>query len=216
MAAKIEQRNNLLDKRSADIQKLLKTDGFSSVILKGQRLSMMYKDSPLRQGGDIDVWVKGRRKKIIEYARRKCDTNEVSAHHIDFPVYSDVSIELHFWPSVLWNFRTNRILQNWYNSHSNEQFNNTLYLNTDNNLLTVPTAAFNVVLLITHMYHHLYVGGINLKQLMDLYYVLNQDQHTNSFDIINKVGCGKFCGALMWILSSKMDLDESRLVCGPN
>ena len=58
MAAKIQQRNEVVNRQCAELQARLSADGFRSCILKGQGVAQVYPESirGLRQSGDIDIW----------------------------------------------------------------------------------------------------------------------------------------------------------------
>ena len=59
MAAKIQQRNEVVNRQCAELQAKLSTEGFRSCVLKGQGVAMRYPEHlrGLRQSGDIDVWI---------------------------------------------------------------------------------------------------------------------------------------------------------------
>ena len=73
LAAQIQARNELLNSRCVEVQRMLEENGMRGCILKGQGVAKLYsvgvcnsesKGSYLglyRQSGDIDVWVDGSR-----------------------------------------------------------------------------------------------------------------------------------------------------------
>lgn len=68
MAAKIQQRNEAINRQCFELQERFKNDGFKSCILKGQGNAENYGDiAMLRQSGDIDIWVDGGFEKIKLY-----------------------------------------------------------------------------------------------------------------------------------------------------
>ena len=82
MAAKIQQRNELMNRRCVEAQRMLTEEGMKSCILKGQGVARYYKLKDeslelranslgmLRQSGDIDVWVDGGMEKALRWCRR--------------------------------------------------------------------------------------------------------------------------------------------------
>lgn len=58
MAAKIQQRNGIVTKRCAEVQRMLFASGLRCCILKGQGVAQVYPKHirGLRQSGDIDVY----------------------------------------------------------------------------------------------------------------------------------------------------------------
>ena len=59
MAAKIQQRNEGVNRQCVKLQYKLSEDGIDSCILKGQGVASCYDEHLryLRQSGDIDIWV---------------------------------------------------------------------------------------------------------------------------------------------------------------
>ena len=59
MAAKIQQRNEVVNRQCAELQAKLSADGFRSCVLKGQGVASLYGEHlrGLRQSGDIDIWI---------------------------------------------------------------------------------------------------------------------------------------------------------------
>lgn len=65
VAVSIQKKNELLNKRCAELQDLLMNEGFKTSILKGQGVATLYRAvenadlCSLRQSGDIDIYVEG-------------------------------------------------------------------------------------------------------------------------------------------------------------
>ena len=77
-----------------------------------------------------------------------------------------------------------------------------------------PTIAFNLVHQMVHTYHHLLIGGVGMRQLMDYYFVLrtsyaNDDANDNVLRIISGLGLNRFASALMWVLLYVFGLERS-------
>ena len=103
MAAKIQQRNEVVNRQCVDLQKRLSADGFRSCILKGQGVARIYPEHlhGLRQSGDIDIWIEGGREKIINYAFSVAPTNIYAEKDIPIKLFEDTSVEAH-WIPVNW------------------------------------------------------------------------------------------------------------------
>lgn len=170
MAAKIQQRNDVVNRQCVELQDCLKKIGYRSCLLKGQSAAKLYGDlSALRQSGDIDVWVDAPRKEIIEMVQKIAPTTNVREHHLELQVFDDPStssggtteVEVHFWPAVIRHFRKNHKLQKWFEGEREKVFEK-----------GEPTPEFHAVQMMAHMYHHLFDSGIGLRQVMDYYFVL--------------------------------------------
>lgn len=63
MAAKIQQRNEVMNRKCAEVYEAICREGFGCVILKGQGVAELYNLNVnlglnlYRQSGDIDVWL---------------------------------------------------------------------------------------------------------------------------------------------------------------
>lgn len=80
MAAKIQQRNEVVNRQCVELQAKLSADGIRSCILKGQAIASLYTSTGsaqvgdlalLRQSGDIDVLVDCERKEAVDYVQKK-------------------------------------------------------------------------------------------------------------------------------------------------
>ena len=72
MAAKIQQRNEVVNRQCVELQAKLAVDGLKSALLKGQGVASLYDEHlrGLRQSGDIDVWVKGGFDVVNDFVQR--------------------------------------------------------------------------------------------------------------------------------------------------
>ena len=78
---------------------------------------------------------------------------------------------MHYRPSFLLCFWHNRKLQKYYERVKEEQFSHRVMLGEQGEI-AIPTAEFNLIFQLTHIYAHLMNEGIGLRQLVDYYYVL--------------------------------------------
>mgnify|MGYP004696135031 FL=1 len=67
--------------------------------------------------------------------------------------------------------------------------------------IAIPTTAFNVIYQLTHLYHHFFDEGIGMRQIIDYYYVVNNDELLVIKDALQRelkhLGLWKFAGALI-------------------
>ena len=78
---------------------------------------------------------------------------------------------MHYRPSFLLCFWHDRKLQKYYGMVKEEQFSHRVMLGEQGEI-AIPTAEFNLIFQLTHIYAHLMNEGIGLRQLLDYYYVL--------------------------------------------
>lgn len=220
---KIHERNRLMDRRCALAVRNFSAAGFRSCILKGQGNALLYNEDlrGLRQPGDIDIWVEGSAGRIVRYVLSVCGDKklEASYHHVDFPVWSDVAVEVHYRPAWLSSPLRNWRLQHWAKEQADAQFSNFTTL-SEGVTIPVPIPAFNAVYQLTHIYTHLLYEGVGLRQLLDFYFVLISGHDSiKSKDVmiaIRRLGMRRLAGAVMYALQTVFAMPDVYLICEPD
>ena len=167
----LEKANMRLNDAAIQVSEWFRKKGFRTCILKGQGNALMYPNPYSRTPGDIDIWVEGGDKRVISFVRSISPHEKACYHHIEFPSYKGVEVEVHYRPSFLLCFRHNRKLQKYYERVKKEQFSHRVMLGEQGEI-AIPTVEFNLIFQLTHIYAHLMNEGIGLRQLVDYYYVL--------------------------------------------
>ena len=167
----LEKANVRLNDAAIQVSEWFRKKGFRTCILKGQGNALMYPNPYSRTPGDIDIWVEGGDKRVISFVRSISPHEKACYHHIEFPSYKGVEVEVHYRPSFLLCFWHNRKLQKYYERVKEEQFSHRVMLGEQGEI-AIPTVEFNLIFQLTHIYAHLMNEGIGLRQLVDYYYVL--------------------------------------------
>ena len=167
----LEKANVRLNDAAIQVSEWFRKKGFRTCILKGQGNALMYPNPYSRTPGDIDIWVEGEDKRVISFVRSISPHEKACYHHIEFPSYKGVEVEVHYRPSFLLCFWHNRKLQKYYGMVKEEQFSHRVMLGKQGEI-AIPTVEFNLIFQLTHIYAHLMNEGIGLRQLVDYYYVL--------------------------------------------
>ena len=167
----LEKANVRLNDAAIQVSEWFRKKGFRTCILKGQGNALMYPNPYSRTPGDIDIWVEGGDKRVISFVRSISPHKKACYHHIEFPSYKGVEVEVHYRPSFLLCFWHNRKLQKYYERVKEEQFSHRVMLGEQGEVV-IPTVEFNLIFQLTHIYAHLMNEGIGLRQLVDYYYVL--------------------------------------------
>ena len=167
----LEKANVRLNDAAIQVSEWFRKKGLRTCILKGQGNALMYPNPYSRTPGDIDIWVEGEDKRIISFVRSISPHEKACYHHIEFPSYKGVEVEVHYRPSFLLCFWHNRKLQKYYERVKEEQFSHRVMLGEQGEI-AIPTAEFNLIFQLTHIFSHLMNEGIGLRQLLDYYYVL--------------------------------------------
>lgn len=213
LAAKIQQKNQIVDEQCVALQKRLSAEGMRSSILKGQGISLEYSPwlAKLRQSGDIDVWVDAPKKEIVAWAEKVGLTESAGYLHVGARCFKDTEVELHYRPTYCRCIKYNRRMQEFCDNHKDDW--------KEQNGFVVPSWDFNVVYLLSHIYRHLFGLGIGLRQLMDYYFVLrsvSEGSSSNTEDVSNTVrhlGLYDFAGAVMYVMRVVFRLEEQYMIC---
>lgn len=238
----IKQRNALLDKQCAKLQKRFAEAGIKTSILKGQGVARYYTNtnstnstndlSSLRQPGDIDVYVDCGRKRLFKIVdssefrgeRQSEDKNRKSLirdwdyKHLHLDVFKDTEVEVHYRVEVLLNLWKNRKLQRWFKEHEELLF-------SQNGDLITPTIEFNRFYILLHIYRHFLYEGVGLRQLLDYYFVLRRptpdpslkggESQTELAKLLKTFGMWKFARGVMWVLQEVFGLEKEYMICEP-
>ena len=167
----LEKANVRLNDAAIQVSEWFRKKGFRTCILKGQGNALMYPNPYSRTPGDIDIWVEGGDKRVISFVRSISPHEKACYHHIEFPSYKGVEVEVHYRPSFLLCFWHNRKLQKYYERVKEDQFSHRVMLGEQGEV-AIPTAEFNLIFQLTHIFSHLMNEGIGLRQLVDYYYVI--------------------------------------------
>lgn len=214
----LEKANVRLNDAAIQVSEWFRKKGFRTCILKGQGNAQLYPNGLHRTPGDIDIWVEGGDKRVISFVRSISPHEKACYHHIEFPSYNGVEVEVHYRPSFLLCFWYNRRLQKYYERVKEKQFSHRVKLGEQGEV-AIPTAEFNLIFQLTHIYAHLMNEGIGLRQLLDYYFVL---LHADIKDLaelqrnLKRFGLWKFAGAIMYIMQEVFDLPVSRLIVPSN
>lgn len=216
MTAKIQQRNEVVNRQCVELQAKLAADGFRNYIMKGQGNSVLYRTSCendnenlclLRQCGDIDVYLEGGLDKVLAYARTFGEVKKVNELEIHVDVFPDTEVEFHYMPFFMRSPIRNKRLQAFFESKKEDCFENKIALQNGVGEIVSPTIEFNLVHQLVHIYHHFITEGVGLRQLMDYYMVLRTVENSKEGieevrRAVHELGLDCFASALMWVIKT--------------
>lgn len=215
----IKQQNASLNKRINQIVRFFNDKGYRACVLKGQANGQMYPEPELRSPGDIDVWVEGKETEIIRLVQSVTPDTHYSIHHIKFPIFKDVSVEVHYRPMYLNDWFKDKKLQRYISSIEKRQFDNRLPIGEKK--IGCLTSDFDVIYQILHMHAHFFSTRNNWKQFIDYYYLLKKAHADNTdlkdtADKFKDLGIYKYASGIMWIMSDVLGLERGLLPVDPN
>ena len=233
MAEQIRKQNIRLFLDSVKVCKNFENKGFANCILKGQGNALLYPDPYMRTPGDIDIYLAGGRKRVMQYINKVCPNQVMRYHHVDFPVMK-TAIEVHFTPSYMFFPIHNSRMQKWFKEVMGEQCNHRVSLPDGYGEIHVPQVSFNVIYILSHLYRHIFTEGIGLRQLLDYYFVLvkwhtdltnltdsnkslpQMTQINTDLDALRHklkyLGLWKFAQAVMFVMKEVFGLSEDRMI----
>lgn len=233
MAEMIRKQNIRLFQDSVKVCMNFENKGFANCILKGQGNALLYPDPYMRTPGDIDIYLAGGRKRVMQYINKVCPNQVMRYHHVDFPVMK-TAIEVHFTPSYMFFPVHNSRMQKWFKEVMGEQCNHRVSLPDGYGEIHVPQVSFNVIYILSHLYRHIFTEGIGLRQLLDYYFVLlkwhtdltnltDSNKSLPQMTLINTdldalrhelkyLGLWKFAQAVMFVMKEVFGLSEDRMI----
>ena len=218
-AEMIRQQNLIVNERCRQITSIFKNKGYQCCILKGQGNAQMYPLPGSRTSGDIDIWVFGKREEINRIVKEKFPDSFEQYHHIDFPIFDDVPVEVHYIPGSLIQPKYNKRFLEWCEEEK------CIFIKgegiKDNSQLgfSVPSAEFNAIFQMAHIYTHFFIEGIGLRHFVDYYYVLKSFGTQKKSEVKEKLrwlGLEKFAKGVMWIEQHCLALEDSFLLVEPD
>lgn len=245
MSQNISRMNSMLNEATVGVYNKVRAAGYDCCILKGQANAAMYANPAARTPGDVDMWVNASREEIRQLAQTLAKENgridEESYNHIALTT-NGISVELHYTPGFMANFTYNRRLQQWFSESIYTQCRNMIALPDKTGEVAAPTADFNAVYQLYHLYHHYFYEGVGLRQVVDYYYVMwnvecgmwseecgvknssldnsssqakprtNKHSTFNIQHSLKRLGLWHFAGAMMYVLHEVLGLPEEKMI----
>ena len=215
-AQQIRRQNRKVNAVASKLYSMLRGDGLRCCILKGQGNALMYPNPYSRTPGDVDVWIDASRERIMEYTQKKFELgDDIRLQHLETSL-DVVPVELHFFPCSMNNPLYHARLQKWFRRNADLQCSHIVGLPDGAGDIAIPTSAFNVVYQLTHLYHHFFDEGIGMRQIIDYYYVVNNDELLVIKETLQKelkhLGLWKFARAVMYVLHEALGLSEEKMI----
>ena len=214
-AEAIKGHNKLLNEYAARLTDKFGAMGRRTAVLKGPANARLYPDPSLRQAGDIDLWVEGGKKSILNLLKQMgyvvSRDDVLSKHHVHLhPTENDIPVEIHFWPSSgNHNPFSNARMQRYLESEilKAEKVPEGFYS---------PSIRFALVMQMSHIQRHFLGGGIGLKQLTDYYILLQRSSEEDRAEVASHLASFsllQMSGAVMWIFENLYGLEKEKLLC---
>lgn len=190
--------------------------GFTPVVLKGQSNSRLYPEPFIRQTGDIDLWLSGGRKKILGTLEQMGLLKDAALLSYDAAIPKSVfgvEVEFHF-----------DYMRNVNNPFANRALRQALSREMEKTVavgegFNVPTAKLSLLMQLTHIRKHFIGLGLGFRQVVDYFVLLRsctEDERREVAALLGPCGLKPAAGALMWVLSECLGLEDNYLLCCPD
>lgn len=215
IAESIRGMNEKMNREAARITRLFEEHGRRSAILKGQANARLYPNPLARQAGDIDIWIPGGFKGVVDFLKEHGlipdDRNLRSFfHHVEMLGEGGIPVEVHYTISGI-PFR-------------DKELKAFLLDEVQHSVLVPegfysPTIKFALVMQLAHLQQHFFSKGLGLRQYMDYYMLLlhsTDNERREAAAVMKRLSMMRACGGVMWLLGHVFGLDESLMLCRPD
>ena len=213
-AGRIRAVNLCLNMEVVRIMALVRAEGMEAVLLKGQGVATYYPEPLWRIPGDIDLWMRECRSRVVDYARRLSGkTPPTTFLHTSLHLSEKVETEAHFRPSFRYNpwadRRMNRLFSYLYGQG---EFTDVCLSGGSEEKVRVPSPVFNRLFLLAHIYRHFFDEGVGLRQMMDYFFCLRQsftaEENRVSVCWMRRMGLLRFSRAVVYVLQEVFGLED--------
>lgn len=205
IAAKIQQKNETINRQCDELQARFINDGFKVFIMKGQSVGACYGPnlSNLRQSGDIDIFVDGGRTRVLEYVQSTAPTDSINEIELSYRIFSDTDVDLHYdLPNIRNPFRCKK-LHTYLNRLIDLNFEFKRPLSKDIQI-NCPVWEYDMVFQLVHIYDHFIGRGVGLRQIMDFYFLIKSMPDSADIELVRNgvksIGLDKFASGIIWLI----------------
>ncbi len=200
-AEDIKEQNRGRSRRLVTLQEELHTHHLRSSVITGPGLVRFYDRElqPLRYTKGVDLYVFGYKNQV--------DLNQ----------WADINVRIYTELRAGKSSQRNTRLEKWMLQNNDLMFRKA-------GELTVPSHAMTIVLQLVHLYNLFLEKGIQMRNLMDLFYVLRfgdgrsklfQFSQTTIDGEIKELGLTRFSQGIMWLMKEIFNLDTNHMPVEP-
>lgn len=182
----IKQTNEILDKATAKICRMMDNKNIRILVVKGQTLAPYYRLSNLRQCGDVDFLCHPEdMEKAVTFLRDDMGVTlnaEGSNKHASFEM-DGVKYEIH---RTLTNFACHNHQRYWEKVFMKEVWQQHYTVNIGRTDVPSLPPTYNAIYVFVHIMFHLIVDGIGIRQFCDWAMILDKDNDNIDKTLLKK------------------------------
>lgn len=160
-----EYRYELYRRAIAELAAWHKANGFKMMVLKGYACSLDWPKPEHRPCGDIDIWQFGEQKEadtlIVKQLGLKVDS---SHHHHTVFFWRGFMVENHYDFVNVHHSKSNAAIEKEFKRLGSDD---SYFVNIDGTIVYFPSPNLHALFLLRHLMIEFAAGGINLRQLLD-------------------------------------------------
>ncbi len=168
------QGNEHVNDVLGEVFRILRSAGFSPVLVKGQGVARYYPEPMLRMAGDIDLYLGGEAERagemLAQFADHDTFHKDKDEKHINLAM-KGVEVELHRQIIAHIPCTPVKVMEPWLTDGLLPQNCRTAVIAAND--ITVPSLMLDVVYVFYHLWYHIMHSGIGLRQLCDLMMILH-------------------------------------------
>lgn len=227
-AEQVRKRNMKATEVCDRLQTVLRRDGFSPCILKGQANHAYYPQelATMRVCGDVDVWAMPADasphpvRRTLCYLQRKGLVVSLCWLHAEAKPMDGVPVEVHFHPSFM---NTPWLNRRFLSVFKMEECTETAVIDG-----SVPVRKmrpdYDLVFQLNHVFRHLLDEGVGLRQVLDYYMLLGAYRERRGdlmgreeiMHLVKRCGMARFASALMYVLGEVFAMPREWMLCEPS
>lgn len=182
----IEDENHKLNKEIINLFNLLKENGISPILMKGQGLASNYRNPLHRISGDIDIFTGkqnyDKANKLLSLEGKALE--KWSPIHMMF-TWNKVVVENHRLiaklSSPINNKKLNKLVDKWLQNQKLEE------VEIEEYKTTIPPSDFDVMFILLHAVIHLLGFGVGLRQIIDWAMLLHSKKQKIDHETVNSL-----------------------------
>jgi hypothetical protein len=218
-AEDIRSANVLTDKRAAVLQQKLTERKIYNTLLLGQGVAHYYgaelKD--LRQPSGIDVYVDCGHQKAVKFVQQTGRQDIRQNHHqVWIDAWEDTPASLLTQVVHTKSLWKNEVTQRWFRQNREQLYR-------EERGFVLPTSSMHVVVVLLSLYEQTLYGHVDMRQLMDCFFILKKVQgrpvtfkgEQSVEGAVKSLGISRFARGVMWVMQEVFAVDAAQLPLKP-